>query len=157
MKKNNNREIVQAFSMVLQFGLNMLVPIALCIALGIWLGEKYDMDWIVIPLFFVGALAGYNSIYRMAKGFLKDKDTKNSISIMTFESYPKSTNMRESNYEQSEKYSIANDGYTVFSVIPLGLRNTPLRITRFWHPVLFMFSLSPPAFDRGKWQKQLKQ
>ena len=76
MKKNNNREIIQAFSMVLQFGLNMLVPIALCIALGVWIGDKYDMDWIVIPLFFVGALAGYNSIYRMAKGFLKDKDTK---------------------------------------------------------------------------------
>ena len=50
---------------------------------------------------------------------------------MTFESYPKSTSMREPNYEQSEKYSIANDDYTVFSVIPLGLRNTPLRITRF--------------------------
>lgn len=76
MKKNNNREIVQAFSMVLQFGLNMLVPIVMCIALGVWLGDKYDMDWIVIPLFFVGALAGYNSIYRLAKGFFKDKDTK---------------------------------------------------------------------------------
>ena len=50
---------------------------------------------------------------------------------MTFESYPKSTSMREPNFEQSEKYSIANDDYTVFSVIPLGLRNTPLRITRF--------------------------
>ena len=56
---------------------------------------------------------------------------------MTFESYPKSTSMREPNYEQSEKYSIANDDYTVFSVIPLGLRNTPLRITRFRRRVLF--------------------
>ena len=57
---------------------------------------------------------------------------------MTFESYPKSTSMREPNYEQSEKYSIANDDYTVFSVIPLGLRNTPLRITRF-KSILFVF------------------
>ena len=76
MGKNNNRGIVQAFSMVLQFGLNMLVPIVLCLALGIWLGDKYDIDWIVIPLFFVGALAGFNSIFRMAKGFLKDSDPK---------------------------------------------------------------------------------
>ena len=76
MRKNNNREIVQAFSMVLQFGLNMLVPIALCLALGIWLGDKYDIDWIVIPLFFVGALAGFNSIFRMVKGFLKDDKSK---------------------------------------------------------------------------------
>ena len=78
MKKTNNREIVQAFSMVLQFGINMLVPIGMCMALGIWLGEKYDMDWIVVPLFFIGALAGYNSVYRMAKGFLKNKDGRTS-------------------------------------------------------------------------------
>ena len=73
MSKNNNKEIVQAFSMVLQFGINMLVPIAMCVALGVWLGEKYQMEWVVIPLFFVGALAGYNSIFRMVKKHLKKK------------------------------------------------------------------------------------
>lgn len=75
MKKVNNREIVESFSMVLQFGLNMITPIALCIALGVWIGDKYDMDWVVIPLFFVGALAGYNSIFRMVRKYLKKKDT----------------------------------------------------------------------------------
>ena len=74
MKKKNNREIVEAFSMVMQFGINMLIPIAMCMALGIWLGEKYDMDWIVVPLFFVGALAGYTSIFKMSKKFLKNKE-----------------------------------------------------------------------------------
>ena len=64
------REITQSFSMVLQFGLNMIIPIAMCIAAGIWIGEKYDMDWIVIPLFFVGALAGYTSIFKMVKQYL---------------------------------------------------------------------------------------
>jgi len=76
MKKINNREIVTSFSMVLQFGINMLVPIVLCIALGVWIGDKYDMDWIVIPLFFVGALAGYNSIFRMVKNYLKKTEKK---------------------------------------------------------------------------------
>ena len=71
MKKINNREIVESFSMVLQFGINMLVPIVMCIALGVWLGDKYNMDWIVIPLFFVGVLAGYNSIFRMVQKYLK--------------------------------------------------------------------------------------
>ena len=75
MKKKNNREIVEAFSMVMQFGLNMLIPIGMCMALGIWLGDNYHMDWVVIPLFFIGALAGYTSIYKMSKKFLKnDKD-----------------------------------------------------------------------------------
>jgi hypothetical protein len=73
MKKVNNNEIVESFSMVLQFGLNMITPIALCIAVGVWIGDTYDMDWIVIPLFFVGALAGYNSIFRMVQKYLKKK------------------------------------------------------------------------------------
>lgn len=73
MKKVNNREIVESFSMVLQFGINMMVPIAMCIALGVWIGDKYDMDWVVIPFFFVGALAGYNSIFRMVQKYLKKK------------------------------------------------------------------------------------
>ena len=71
MKKVNMREITESFSMVLQFGLNMIIPIAMCIALGVWIGDKYDMEWIVIPLFFVGALAGYNSIFRMVQKYLK--------------------------------------------------------------------------------------
>ena len=78
MKKVNMREITESFSMVLQFGINMLVPIAMCIALGVWIGDKYNMEWIVIPLFFVGALAGYTSIFKMVKKYLKkiDKRTK---------------------------------------------------------------------------------
>ena len=76
MKKINMREGTQSFSMVLQFGLNMMVPIALCIALGVWIGDKYDMDWIVIPLFFVGALAGYTSIFKMVRQYLKRIDKK---------------------------------------------------------------------------------
>lgn len=74
MKRKNNTQVVEAFSMVLQFGINMLVPIAMCVALGVWLGEKYQMEWVVIPLFFVGALAGYTSIFKMVKKFLKNKD-----------------------------------------------------------------------------------
>ncbi len=74
MKKINKRQIVNSSSMVLQFSLNMITPIALCVALGVWIGDKYDMDWIVIPLFFVGALAGYNSIFRMVKEYLKDTE-----------------------------------------------------------------------------------
>lgn len=76
MRKKNNREIVEAFSMVLQFGLNMLIPIGAMVALGVWVGDKFDMDWVVIPLFFVGALAGYNSIFRMVKKYLKPKNTQ---------------------------------------------------------------------------------
>lgn len=74
MKKVNNRELVESFSMVLQFGINMIVPMAIGLALGIWIGDKYDMNWLVIPFFFIGALAGYNSIFRMIQKHLKKKE-----------------------------------------------------------------------------------
>ena len=63
----NPRKVFQALTMILQFGLNMIVPIMLCTLLGVWLGKRYDILWITIPLFIVGALAGFTNIYKMAK------------------------------------------------------------------------------------------
>ena len=34
---------------------------------SIWLGRKYDILWITIPFFVIGALAGFTNIYKMAK------------------------------------------------------------------------------------------
>ena len=79
MKKKNNN-VMKAASMVSQFGINMIVPIALCVAVGVWLGDKYDMDWVVIPLFFMGALAGYTNIFKAAKQFIKkDANKENDV------------------------------------------------------------------------------
>lgn len=75
MKKKKN-DVMKAASMISQFGINMIVPIALCVALGVWLGDKFDMDWIVIPLFFMGALAGYTNIYKVARQFMKNRTNK---------------------------------------------------------------------------------
>ena len=61
------RKVFQSLTLILQFGLNMIVPIMLCTLLGVWLGKRYDIQWITIPLFIVGALAGFTNIYKMAK------------------------------------------------------------------------------------------
>lgn len=79
MKKVKKNTIVNAASMVSQFGINMMVPIVLCVGAGAWIGDKYDMDWIVIPLFFMGALAGYTNIYKAAKQFMKKESKKNDV------------------------------------------------------------------------------
>ena len=69
----NRKNSFRSLTTISQFGINMITPIVMCIALGVWIGDKYNMDWIVIPLFFVGALAGYNSIFRMVQKYLKKK------------------------------------------------------------------------------------
>lgn len=65
MKKYN--KVFQSLTLILQFGLNMIVPIFLCTMLGVWLGKKYNIPLITIPLFIMGALAGFTNIFKMAK------------------------------------------------------------------------------------------
>lgn len=60
--------------MVMQFGLNMLVPIIMCTMLGVWLGRKFDLPIITVPLFIIGALAGFRNIFVMAKKIYQNDD-----------------------------------------------------------------------------------
>ncbi len=53
--------------MVLQFGINMLVPILLCTFAGIFLDRLFSTSFIVIILFFLGAMAGFRNIYIFAR------------------------------------------------------------------------------------------
>lgn len=75
---------VSAFSMVLQFGLNMIVPILGLTVFGAWLGEKIGVNWIAIPFFVLGALAGATNVYRLSKRFFK-KEPKESTAEVTSE------------------------------------------------------------------------
>ena len=63
----NQRKVFQSLTLILQFGLNMIVPSVMCTLLGAWLGKKYGMPIITVPLFIMGALAGFNNIFKMAK------------------------------------------------------------------------------------------
>ena len=65
--KKDTREVLDALVLVFQFGINMIVPIFLCCLLGIWIGNKTGISWMMIPFFFVGALAGFTNIYKMAR------------------------------------------------------------------------------------------
>ena len=73
------KNVYQSFTMVMQFGLNMVVPILMCCMFGVYIGKKFDMMIIVVPLFIMGALAGGRNCYRMAKRIFEqesDRDTK---------------------------------------------------------------------------------
>ncbi len=70
----NNRKAFQVIPLVLQFGINMIVPIMICTMFGVWLGRKFDIPFVVVPLFIVGALAGFTSIYKMARKIYKQDE-----------------------------------------------------------------------------------
>lgn len=72
----NKKSVFQAFTMVIQFSLNMLVPIVMCTLFGVWLGEKFNIPIITVPLFLIGALAGFRNIFFMAKKIYQDDNKK---------------------------------------------------------------------------------
>ncbi len=62
-----DKSVYRSLALITQFGINMLVPVFLCTIAGVFLGKKFSMDWIVIPLFAIGALAGFRNVFIMAK------------------------------------------------------------------------------------------
>ena len=72
-----NKTVYQSLSLIMQFGINMLVPIFICTFLGIFLDKMLHTNFIVIILFFLGAIAGFRNIFIMAKSIYdKEKDDK---------------------------------------------------------------------------------
>ena len=75
MKKN---KVFQSFALVTQFGITMLVPILLCTLVGVYIGETFSIPIITVPLFMIGALAGFRNIYIMAKKVYEDRNDGNA-------------------------------------------------------------------------------
>ena len=59
-------EVYRSLTLILQFGINMLVPIFLCSYIGWWVDKKLQTSFVFILMFFLGALAGGRNVYRMA-------------------------------------------------------------------------------------------
>lgn len=66
-RKNEDRVVFQSLAMVTQFGLNTIVPICAMSAAGVWLDKKLGTSYITILFFVIGAIAGGQNVYRMAK------------------------------------------------------------------------------------------
>lgn len=71
-----NKDTTKAWSLILQIGISMLVPIFMCLFIGIWLDKIFDTKPIIMIVFILlGIGAGFRSVYVLTKSFYKDKDT----------------------------------------------------------------------------------
>lgn len=68
-KRSDNIEIAKAFSMILQLGISIMVPIALCLFVGYELDSFFDTNYITVICMFLGMAAGIKSVYTITKGF----------------------------------------------------------------------------------------
>ena len=74
--------------MVLQFGINMIVPIVLCTFIGIFLDRLFSTSFIVIIMFFLGALAGFRNIFIFARNMNKHSTYLGSDADESVSSHP---------------------------------------------------------------------
>lgn len=62
----------RALVLIMQFGINMLVPIGIMSWLGILLDRRCGTSFFMVLFFFVGAIAGFQNIWRMARSVYDD-------------------------------------------------------------------------------------
>lgn len=84
--KPYDKSVYQSLTLILQFGINMIVPIAMMTAAGIFLDQKLETSYLTVILFFVGAIAGAQNVYRMAKKVYDTPGDKTDIYIKRKES-----------------------------------------------------------------------
>ncbi len=75
--KKTNREVANSLVMVLQFGINVIVPIILCMAIGILIDRvtRSDSGVSTIVGILIGIVAAFNGAYRSVKGYLKKQES----------------------------------------------------------------------------------
>lgn len=81
-KRKELNESAQAYTFILQFAINMIVPIGAGTYAGYWLDTKFGTVYIAVIGFFVGALAGGTSIYRITKKMTKKDKTSYTYPVV---------------------------------------------------------------------------
>lgn len=71
-----NRKLIQILFLVTQIAFSMLAPIVLCAVLGIWLGKKSGISWLILVFLAVGILAGFRNTYKLLKKHLPEDDKR---------------------------------------------------------------------------------
>ena len=73
-KQEEKRNAFRLLTLVTQFGINMLVPIFLCFFAGLYLDRYFGTSFLIIIFFFIGAVAGFTNIYKLAMKLTKKSD-----------------------------------------------------------------------------------
>ncbi len=71
-----DRKVARALALITQLSFSMLIPIALCLYVGIKLDSYLGTSPVMLLIFILlGVGAGFRSVYMITRPFFKDKDT----------------------------------------------------------------------------------
>lgn len=60
-----NKEVFRNITLINQLAIHMLTPIFMCVALGVFIDNKFS-TWLTLPLLIIGILAGGRNAYMLA-------------------------------------------------------------------------------------------
>ena len=66
------KSVYRNFALISQLGISVIVPIGLCILIGVLNDKKFNSNFI-IPLIFLGIAAGARNAYRIAMASVKEE------------------------------------------------------------------------------------
>lgn len=75
-RNDDKRETFKILPLITQLGLVMITSVGMTTALGLWLDRRLGTSFITVVLFFVGAVAGCQGVYRLVKKIYRDEDGK---------------------------------------------------------------------------------
>ena len=61
--------------LISQIGINMLVPVFICVAAGVWLDNRFH-TWFTLPLLILGIAAGARNAYALAMDTIRMDDKR---------------------------------------------------------------------------------
>ena len=77
--KGYKKSVFKSFVLVTQLGVSIMVPIALCVTVGVLIDRHFGTWW-TVPLMFLGMMAGVRNAARMLKSIInEDKSTKEQL------------------------------------------------------------------------------
>lgn len=74
--REDKRKTFQTLALITQLGLIMISSVGIASGIGIWLDRKLGTTFITVVMFFLGAIAGFQAVYRMVRQIFKDEDGK---------------------------------------------------------------------------------
>ncbi|MBR2949184.1 MAG: AtpZ/AtpI family protein [Lachnospiraceae bacterium] len=72
-RQKYDRTVFMSLALISQFGITMIVPVAMMFAAGYLLDRYLGTSYWTVILFFVGALAGFRNIYVLARRVSSEK------------------------------------------------------------------------------------
>lgn len=66
------KNVYRNFALISQLGISVIVPIGLCIFIGVLIDKKFNSNFI-IPLIFLGIAAGARNAYMIAMASVKEE------------------------------------------------------------------------------------